>query len=646
MSGKIIAAVLVLSALTLGGCSQDIAEAAGQVPVTEADLSEITSAYVSESAAKEGTSAEKEAETAEKDVFEIKVTPADEVYEVYPKRIIYPEKTETNITAEKAEITEGFEKGGRTIVAFSAEYPVFSGGDEAVMKKINDSVKAYIDGIYSEEKESAAKYTLTDIKEDAEYDFPYGMCGFYWQRAVTGGAYYGFRDEFDVNGNILSVYFEDYSYGAGAAHGSGTPVPVMFDLRTGERVFFSGLIEDADGLSEALSKALFDYRYAYTYTNSAYRSDDADKYAEYNGNRISEGFRDERFVEFGMNDEGNYIAAYCPADDRVIIRDGCVCIYLAPYEYGNHADGIRRADAPISDILPFLNEEGRSLLEGYVSAESEPANVIEYKGKRYFDNIFPVLTLETFNYHSYWMVGEFPPILWEFTDSDYEFMGLFPDVGRIELHGCSNIDFEKLSKIKNIDNITELELEYCEFGDISPLAETNINYIGGKGSVIPFEQAEVFRSREGNYIGYYNVGPEYVEYKGHTFALTGNGIEISDRELDEIDYEFIAAQEEIWRLEFVRCALDYGRLAELGNFRYLALKECENIDFAAIARIDFIDSIRLDHCFFDDISPLYGSGITWIDGEGERGAGQCVSNMQMQEFHNSGGFHIDSYLIE
>ena len=144
MSRKIIAAVLALSALTLGGCSRDPVEANEQVSVTEASISEIAPAVVSESITEESAAKEVEkapAETeAEKEVYEIKVTPADEVYEVYPKRIIYPEKTETEITAEKAAITEGFEKNGKTIVAFSAVYPVFSGGDEAVMKKINDSI--------------------------------------------------------------------------------------------------------------------------------------------------------------------------------------------------------------------------------------------------------------------------------------------------------------------------------------------------------------------------------------------------------------------------------------------------------------------------------------------------------------------------
>ncbi|MDE6710114.1 MAG: DUF4163 domain-containing protein, partial [Oscillospiraceae bacterium] len=473
MSRKIIAAVLALSALTLGGCSQSPAEATEQVSVTEADLSEITAASVSESVTEESTTKaveETSSKTAEEEVFEIKVTSADEVYEVYPKRIIYPEKSETNITAKKAEIIESFEKDGAAVNVFSAVYPVFSGGDEAAVRKINEYIKNYVDEIYNELKQEAENYVFEDGFSIDE--FPYSLCGFLYERSFTAGDYHEYRDDWDyeVNGNILSVYFEDYEYGAGAAHGYETPMPMVFDLRSGERVDFNKIIVDADGLSEALSKALFDYRYAYTYTNSAYRSDDADKYAEYNGNRISNGFRDEKFIEFGTDEEGNYIVVYCPANDRIIIKDGCLSFYLSPYQYGSYADGIRRVDLPINDILPYLNEAGKSLFDGCVSAESEPANVIEYRGKRYFDNIFPVLTIEVdihqrgttypdgsveiIDYDYYWRRGEFPPKFWKFTDSDYEFMGLFPDVGRIELHGCSNIDFEKLAKIKNIDNIT------------------------------------------------------------------------------------------------------------------------------------------------------------------------------------------------
>lgn len=527
MKRKIIATVLALSALNLGGCSFNSAEENEQVSeiVSAAAVAAVSQKAVAETTTKaaEETSAATSAattaattavtsDTAEKE--EIKVTPADEVYDVYPMKIIYPEKTDTDITAEKAEINKDFKNGEFIVYKFSAAYPVFSGGDEAVMRKINGYIKKYVDEIYSDLEKATAK---TDTSEYDIDGFPYSMCGFLFERSFTAGDYHKYRDDwnYDVNGNILSVYFEDYEYGAGAAHGYETPVPMVFDLRSGERVDFNKIIADADGLSEALSKALFDYRYAYTYTNSAYRSYDADKYAEYNGNRISNGFRDEKFIEFGTDEEGNYIAVYCPVNDNIIIKDGCLSFYLAPYQYGSYAEGIRRIDVPINDILPYLNEAGKALFEGFVSAESKPVNVIDYRGKRYFDNIFYALTLEVdiheigttypdgtveiIDYNYYWRRGEFPPRFWEFTDSDYEFMGLFPDVGRIELHGCSNIDFEKLAKIKNIENITWLELEYCEFGDISPLIGTNIHHISGHGNNITKEQAEKFEAQGDEY---------------------------------------------------------------------------------------------------------------------------------------------------
>ncbi|MCM1328603.1 MAG: DUF4163 domain-containing protein [Ruminococcus sp.] len=478
--------IAVLLSFLLTGCEKNSAEISltetGAETVTSTKTVASTVTETSTETAEKVTETETVTEIAEEE--KVKITPADEVYDVYPSRIIYPEKAVTNITAETVQISENFEKGGKTIVSFSAAYPVFSGGDEAVMKKINDSIKAYIDGIYNAGKEETERYVLPEVKE-GEDDFPYDLCGFYTQSAVTGGNYYGYKNEFDVNGNILSIYLEEYSYGAGAAHGIGEPVPMMFDLRTGERVLFSDLVGDAEGMSEALSKALFDYRYAYTYTNSSYRSDDADKYAEFNEKRISEGFRDDKFIEFGEDGEGNYFAVYCNSDDRAVFREGCVSMYLAPYEYGSHADGIRRVDAPVGDIMPYLNEEGRALLEGYAAAESVPVNVIENKGKRYFDNVFPVLTIGEYNYQT------------RLTDSDYELMGFFPGVGKITLFHCADVDFEKLAKIKNIDNITELEMYYCEFGDISPLFGTNITYISGYGKNMPKEQAEKFEAQGG-----------------------------------------------------------------------------------------------------------------------------------------------------
>ena len=64
-----------------------------------------------------------------------------------------------------------------------------------------------------------------------------------------------------------------------------------------------------------------------------------------------------------INEENNY---------RYSAKDGCICFYLAPYEYGTYVDGIRRVEMPISEVLPFLNDEGKALFEGIASATTAP----------------------------------------------------------------------------------------------------------------------------------------------------------------------------------------------------------------------------------------------------------------------------------
>ena len=53
-----------------------------------------------------------------------------------------------------------------------------------------------------------------------------------------------------VSGNILSLTVYDFSYSAGAAHGYTLPVPMMFDLRTGELIRLSEMIADKDAVAE------------------------------------------------------------------------------------------------------------------------------------------------------------------------------------------------------------------------------------------------------------------------------------------------------------------------------------------------------------------------------------------------------------
>ena len=480
MSRKIIAAVLALS---LSGCSQTAAE----VSVT-----------VSESAAEE--SAAKAAEEASAKTTEskgtIKVTPADELCDVYPKRIMYPEKTETNITAEKAEINEEFKNGEFVVYKFSSAYPVFSGGDEEVVKKINEYIKNYIYEIYNElERKTASAYT-------SEYDidgFPYKMCGFIYENSFTAGDYLEYRKgwNYDINGNILTVYFEDYIYGAGAVHGSEAPRPMVFDLRSGERVDFNKLIADTDGLSEILCKSMYDY----LYLNSSTYRDTPDNYvgynADYNEELKSKNFYSGDFLVFGTDEDGDYVAAYTKANYIMSVCGGCLSFYLSPYQYGSYADGIRRIDVPIKDVLQYLTEEGRELFADFKSAESVPVNVIEYEYKKYFDTDY-IVRVSSRNYDTAADYGSegIPLVMRTPSDTDYDFIELFPDAYILELNGCRISGFEKIAEMKNIKR---LGLNYCEFDGISGLLGSNINYIYGKGHNIPKAQADEFKEQGDDY---------------------------------------------------------------------------------------------------------------------------------------------------
>ena len=108
MYRKIIA-IAVLAAM-LAGCSQNntaeeiTSTASAEITESTTTMSEATTV----SAASETTEKVAESEESESP----KVIPADEIYDVYPMRIIYPEKTETNITVvEEKEINEEFKNG-------------------------------------------------------------------------------------------------------------------------------------------------------------------------------------------------------------------------------------------------------------------------------------------------------------------------------------------------------------------------------------------------------------------------------------------------------------------------------------------------------------------------------------------------------
>ena len=386
MSRKIIAAVLVLSALTLGGCSFNSAEENEQVSeiVSAAASAAVSQREETESASAETTSAALETEEALTVEFEPPyvedgkppvVMAAEELYDTYPVKMIYPErqdvpdKVKTEVLQEDILNSDGF-----LMVKFYAEYPVISGYDEAVCKSINDEIHEYIYGILESERKWAEQHEVSDLSENPVYK----EYGFFSERKINidGTLYDG--DGCDINGNIFTVYFAACGGFAGSMY-QEYPAALLFDLRSGERIYFSDLVEDKEGISKALYCALWDFRF--NYGGIPFGTLDADKYINIPNLKKLEFVSDG----FGVDEDGNLLVVYENADDRITVVDGCVSFYLWRADYGDFAIGVERADIPAKEIVPYLNEKGKLLFDGYVSAETEPSKVIEYKGKRWFD---------------------------------------------------------------------------------------------------------------------------------------------------------------------------------------------------------------------------------------------------------------------
>ncbi len=355
----------------LTGCNKQTEEAAVETEqvttisesVTTAETTvEVTTATEAETTAAETTSAVEE-DNALPVVFS-----ADEKYEFYPMEIIYPEKQETDITAETVEIEEDLcNADGYCIVRFEANYPVFSSEsvDSAVLDKINQQVKAYIDEAYEDERTYAEEYVAHEENEFTE--FPYTLCGFIHERQLKYDIGYSECVGFDVSGNILSVNFVDYYYGAGAMHGIEAPVPMMFDLRTGEQIKLSEMIDDKAAFAEKYRKSIKDTMFLSRMSYSDKMT--MDEYPEFAKGMSS---TDAEYTEFGIDENGELIIGFRETDTRLTVKNGCVGFYIAPYEYGTYADGIRLAEVPIDDLLPYMNDEGKALFEGIASATTAP----------------------------------------------------------------------------------------------------------------------------------------------------------------------------------------------------------------------------------------------------------------------------------
>lgn len=354
----------------LAGCNKQTEEAAVEteqvttvsvVTTTAETTAEITTSTVAETTTAETTSAVEEDNTLPV------VYSADEKYEFYPMEVIYPEKQETDITAETVEIAEDLcNADGYCIVRFEANYPVFSSEsvDSAVLDKINQQVKAYIDEAYEDERTYAEEYT--PYAENQFNEKPYTVCGFVHERQLKYDIGYSECVGYDVCGNILSVNFVDYYYGAGAAHGIEAPVPMMFDLATGERIDIAQLVGDAEGFGRKVRLKSIEHGNPVPLTND---EEVINMHKEFVGGIFNDDITQNS--AFIISEKNNY---------RYSVKNGCICYYLAPYEYGCYADGIRCVEMPISEMLPYMNDEGKALFEGIASATAEPVMLTTIDG--------------------------------------------------------------------------------------------------------------------------------------------------------------------------------------------------------------------------------------------------------------------------
>lgn len=348
MYRKIFIAVLVLG--LLAGCEKNIpevTEGVSETGITSADISEssmtesvsttvtIVSTVVSEEAETTSASADTDTEMSERERAEfVKLAEENPAVKV---DILTDEKGIYN----SADMLVGH---------FYAEYPVISGADGEVCEKINGAVQAHIDGI---------------LKEQQDYMYDFGVLEdgraadklLWWNNDLERKEIRTIRCEINCNyGNLFSVYFNEYSYNMVLPEKHYVPYTMVFDLRTGEQVDFDEIISDRKSFDGVFEKAFADYgSYEKYESGSMY-------YPVYMG-------------------ECDYMLF-----DYVTVKNDCLGMYLAkPTSRDSMPTEINEICVPISNVAPYLTEEGRKLFEGFASAKSEPVNIIEKNGEKYFD---------------------------------------------------------------------------------------------------------------------------------------------------------------------------------------------------------------------------------------------------------------------
>lgn len=349
-----IAALLFAISVIMSGCTADIPEETEVMPsVTEAGSSD-TEEFP-------------------------KVFSAEELYEVYPVKIVYDGDTAEKISVETVseEPILLYNDLGMEMGTFKASYPQIT--DERygaeVREKINAEIKKYRD-----ERFESAQNSVNLRGKDKDGNMSDGALEFY--ETARDKFTIAFRGD-SVGENFFCVYFLYSPDVAAAAPTYVYPAPMVFDTRTGERVYFEDIAADKEGLVNAINEAAKQA----ALTGDGGAGFPADKYAETIAN-FDEYFNYD-FFEIGYDKDGKRrLVSEDMLTERFAVHDGCIGFYYTYHDFGANAGSDMEgnfAGLPIDEGLQYLTDEGKEIFAGYRSAETVPAKVIEYKGERFFD---------------------------------------------------------------------------------------------------------------------------------------------------------------------------------------------------------------------------------------------------------------------
>ena len=460
---RIIAAVIL--ALLLAGCS-------GTPPgeTEQTDSSEIAAVSEAAEAAAETTGAETSgtvSEIGETTVFETEkpleekkadtehpvVTPVNEIYDICPMKVIFAEEQPAQVMIRPESISEDiYNIADLNVGFFSAEYPVISAVDgseidENICTKINAAIKEYIDERFEDERQKMYRMGTDEDGNMADMFL-------FWLNDLERREHRDISYRIDCNsGNILSVYFEEYSYYMAIPGSSKSPYAMIFDLRTGDRIDIDNIISDRGGFDSLLDE-----------TSEAY----INLFAKESKDKVFENYVIEKTFTYKNGSLGYYF-----------VTPVAVLEWDSSEIYGIYM--------PLDDVLPYFSDDGRDLFSGHVLAEKVPVNLIEYKNKKWLDIVGDI------PYFSNKGMSVFSSDT--LTEGDYEFISLFGYADTIDFYKYTEIDLRRIAELKNIKRLTFM---MCDIDDISPLIGSGINYICiPTENNIPEEQIKEFEGLGG-----------------------------------------------------------------------------------------------------------------------------------------------------